>query len=380
MRHIRYGMIGGGTGSFIGAVHRAAMRLDDGWEFAAGALSSAPEKSRTSGIEAGLPVDRAYGSWREMIESESKLDAGVRIEAVVIVTPNSAHAEPAQAALRAGFHVVCDKPLCTSIEEAERLQRAAAESGKVFAVTYNYSGYPMVKQARWLVAQGELGAIRKVVVEYNQGWLATLLEETGQKQAAWRTDAGVPNAGGTIGDIGSHAEHLARYIAGIEPESLLAELSSLVPGRKIDDDANILLRFKEARGVRARGVLIASQIATGRLNDLKIRVFGERGGLEWSQEMSESLRVDAFNGPTRVFHRGDAGLCAQALAASRLPPGHPEGLYEAFANIYAGVRAAILGDGPAIDYPTIDDGVLGVRFIKQAIKSAEAGGSWTKLD
>ena len=379
MRRIRYGMIGGGQGSFIGAVHRAAMRLDDGWEFVCGALSSAPERARASGIDAGLDEGRAYGTWREMLDAESKLDPDVRAEAVVIVTPNHAHAEPAEAALRTGFHVVCDKPLCTSIGEAERLGRAANETGRVFAVTYNYSGYPMVKQARAMVAGGEIGVIRKVIVEYNQGWLATKLEDSGQKQALWRTDTAAPNAGGAIGDIGSHAEQLARYITGLEPESLLADLSSLVPGRAIDDDANILLRFADRGGVRARGVLIASQIAAGKLNDLRIRVFGDRGGLEWRQESPDVLEVNGLDGPTRVYHRGDGGLCAEATAACRIPAGHPEGFYEAFANVYRGTRLAILGGAPVIDHPTIDDGVRGVRFIKRAIESSAAGGVWTPV-
>lgn len=387
MRRIRYGMIGGGQGSFIGAVHRAAMRLDDGWDLVCGALSSTPEKSRASAKDVGLPADRAYGSWAEMIEAESERDPADRIEAVVIVTPNDVHAPAAEAALRAGFHVVCDKPLCTSLDEAAALERAQAETGLVFAVTYNYSGYPMVKQARRMVADGELGAIRKVIVEYSQGWLATRLEDTGQKQASWRTDASKPNAGGAIGDIGSHAEQLTRYITGLEPESMLADLSSLVPGRSIDDDANILLRFKkppgETDGVRARGVLVASQVATGRLNDLSIKVFGEMAGLEWRQETPNTLRVDALAGPSQIYHRGDGGLCAEARAASRIPSGHPEGFYEAFANIYRGTRMAILrnetGEAPTIDHPTLDDGVRGVRFIRTAIDQGVRDGAWTPI-
>ncbi len=383
MRRIRYGMIGGGQGSFIGAVHRAAMRLDDGWDFVCGALSSTPEKSRASAAAAGLPDDRGYGSWQEMIEKEAARDPADRMEAVVIVTPNDVHAPAAEAALQAGFHVVCDKPLCTSIEEAEALERAQAETGLVFAVTYNYSGYPMVKQARRMVADGELGTVRKIIVEYNQGWLATRLEETGQKQASWRTDPSKPNAGGAIGDIGSHAEQLTRYITGLEPAQMFADLSSLVPGRTIDDDANILLRFNEVAGTRARGVLIASQIETGQLNDLKIRVFGSAGGLEWHQERPNTLTVYGLDGPTRVFHRGDAGLCEEAQAATRIPPGHPEGFYEAFANIYRGARQAILGadagDEPAIDYPTLDDGVRGVRFIRAAIACGTDSTGWTTL-
>jgi predicted dehydrogenase len=387
MRRIRYGMIGGGQGSFIGAVHRAAMRLDDGWDFVCGALSSTPEKSKASAKEVGLADDRAYGSWAEMIEAEASRDPADRMEAVVIVTPNHAHAAPAEAALRAGFHVVCDKPLCTSLEEADALVNAQAETGRVFAVTYNYSGYPMVKQARRMVADGAIGTVRKIIVEYNQGWLATKLEDSGQKQAAWRTDTSVPNAGGAIGDIGSHAEQLTRYITRLEPRSMLADLSSLVPGRTIDDDANIILQLKEvgspAGPMRAKCVLIASQVATGRLNDLRIRIFGTRGGLEWRQETPNTLRVDAVDGPTQIFHRGDGGLCAEAQAATRIPTGHPEGFYEAFANIYRGVRMAILqpetGETPTIDHPSLDDGVRGVRFIRTAIDHGVSSGAWTPI-
>lgn len=378
MRRIRYGMIGGGQGSFIGAVHRAAMRLDDGWEFVCGALSSSPEKARASAAELGLPAGRGYGSWREMLEDESKRDEGDRMEAVVIVTPNDAHAEPAAAALRAGYHVVCDKPLCTTVEDAAMLEGLVRQTGLVFAVTYNYSGYPLVKQARRVVADGELGPIRKVIVEYNQGWLATSLESTGQKQAGWRTDPARAGAGGAIGDIGSHAEQLLRYITGLEVESIFADLTSFVPGRPVDDDANVLLRLKEVDGVRARGVLIASQVCVGALNDLRIRVWGERGGLEWRQESPNTLVMGGLSGPTRVYHRGDDGLCDEARAATRLPPGHPEAFYEAFANVYRGTRLAILGEDPVIDHPTIDDGVRGVRFIAGAVECSRAG-SWTPI-
>lgn len=378
MRRIRYGMIGGGRGSFIGAVHRAAMRLDDGWELVCGALSSSPEKARVSAAELGLPTDRGYGSWREMLEGESKRDASDRMEAVVIVTPNDAHAGPAAAALEAGFHVVCDKPLCTTIEDAAKLEGLARQTGLVFAVTYNYSGYPLVKQARRMVADGELGPIRKVIVEYNQGWLATNLEATGQKQAGWRTDPSRAGAGGAIGDIGSHAEQLVRYITGLEIESIFADLTSFVPGRPVDDDASVLLRFKEAGGVRARGVLIASQVCGGALNDLRIRVWGERGGLEWRQETPNTLALTGLSGPARVYHRGDDGLCEEARAASRLPPGHPEAFYEAFANIYRGARLAMLGEDRVIDHPTIEDGVRGVRFIAGAVECSRAG-AWTPI-
>lgn len=376
MRRIRYGMIGGGRDSFIGAVHRAAMRLDDGWRCCAGALSASPEKARASGADLGLPEDRAYASWPEMLEREAARAPDDRIEAVVIVTPNHAHAEPAAAALRAGFHVVCDKPLCTTLDDALTLERLARESGRVFAVTYNYSGYPLVKHARRLVADGVLGPIRKVLVEYHQGWLATDLESSGQKQAAWRTDPARAGAG-ALGDIGTHAEQLARTVTGLELDALAADLSSFVTGRAVDDDANILLRYKPDAGVHAKGFLVASQVCPGARNDLRLRVWGERGALEWRQEDPDTLLVHALEGPTRVHRRGDPDLCAEAKAATRLPPGHPEAFYEAFANLYRGVRLAILDEpDPAIDFPTIAEGVLGVRFITRALESSRADAAW----
>lgn len=376
MRRIRYGMIGGGIGSFIGAVHRAAMRLDDGWRLRAGALSASPDKARASGAELALPGDRVYASWREMLDREAARAPDDRIEAVVIVTPNHAHAEPAAAALRAGFHVVCDKPLCTTLADALMLERLARETARVFAVTYNYSGYPLVKHARRLVADGALGPIRKVLVEYHQGWLATDLESTGQKQAAWRTDPARAGAG-ALGDIGTHAEQLARAVTGLELESLAADLSTFVPGRAVDDDAAILLRYKPAAGVRAKGFLVASQVCPGARNDLRLRVWGERAALEWRQEEPDSLLVHDLEGPTRVHRRGDPDLCAEAKAATRLPPGHPEAFYEAFANIYRGVRLAILDEpDSAIDYPTVADGLLGVRFIARALESSRADAAW----
>jgi len=379
MRRIRYGMIGGGQGSFIGAVHRAAMRLDDGWEFVCGALSSSPDKARASGVEAGLPENRAYGSWEEMITTESTLPQSERMEAVVIVTPNHVHAPPALLALNNGFHVVCDKPLCTTVDDAETLKSAVTQAHRVFAVTYNYSGYPMVKQARRMVVDGAIGPIRKIVVEYHQGWLATRLEDTGQKQASWRTDPKLAGAG-ALGDIGSHAEQLARYITGLKPERICADVSSFVPGRAIDDDASVLVRYPERNGVAAKGVLVASQVAGGRLNDLRIRVFGEAGSIEWRQETPNTLRVDALDGPTRTYHRGDGGLCAEARAAGRVPPGHPEGFYEAFANVYRGARLAMIKDRlPALDHPTIEDGVLTGRFIHACLASGANEGTWTKV-
>lgn len=377
MRRIRLGMVGGGSGAFIGAVHRAAARLDDGYELLAGALSSDPDRARASAAELGLDPDRAYGSFDEMFEREAALPEAERIEAVSIVTPNHVHFPAALAALRAGFHVICDKPLTPTEREAAELGSAARDVRRVFAVTYNYSGYPLVKEARRLVHAGALGDVRKVIVEYHQGWLASRIEETGQKQASWRTDPELAGPGGAVGDIGSHAEQLCSYVTGLPIESLSAELTSFVPGRRLDDDASILLRF--AGG--ARGVCTVSQVAVGRENDLSIRVFGTTGGLAWRQEAPNQLHLfDADNTET-VLRRGSPTLGPEAQAATRVPPGHPEAFFEAFANIYGGARQAVLRaagelDETTLDYPTLEDGVRGVRFITRAVESARAGAAW----
>jgi len=306
MQRIRYGMIGGGRDAFIGVVHRTAARLDDGYVLTAGALSSSPERAIAAAEDLGVP--RPYSSWEQMVSEESDLPESERIQAVVIVTPNNMHARPALAAIQAGFHVICDKPLCLSSQEATELSNAVRIQGSIFAVTYNYSGYPMVKQAKHMVSTGSLGAIRKVIVEYNQGWLATKLEETGQKQAEWRTDPVRAGIGGAIGDIGSHAEQLVNYITGLEIDAICADLTSFVPGRKLDDDANVLLRFKEQDGAIAKGILTASQIMVGYKNNLRIRLCGEDASLDWQQENPNNLLVTSIDGPHDDYHRGPASL------------------------------------------------------------------------
>ena len=375
------GMVGGGPGAFIGNVHRIASRLDGGIELVCGAFSSSAEKSRAQGKELYLPADRAYGSWEEMIREEAKRPADERMDFVSIVTPNHMHFPPAMAALEAGFHVVCDKPMCLSVEEAEQLVAKVEETGLVFGLTHNYTGYPMVKQARQMVAEGVFGKIRRVLVEYPQGWLAQKLEDTGQKQAAWRSDPKKSGAAGALGDIGTHAENLASYVIGQEPEQLLAEVSTLVEGRVLDDDASVLLRFDGG----AKGLLFCSQIAVGEENALKLRIYGETGGCEWRQEEPNTLRVMRDGGPSTLYRTGVGELSDIAGAATRLPAGHPEGFFEAFANVYRGVAQAIrvhhgedLGDGVRLDFPGVEDGLKGMRFIEAALESGKEN-TWVEV-
>ncbi len=373
-------MVGGGQGAFIGAVHRHAIALDGQAELVAGALSSTPDKARVSGRELLLADGRNHGDWQSLLADELKRPAEERIDFVSIVTPNHVHYPVAQAFVDAGFHVVCDKPLVHTREQADALVAAVQRQGTVFGVTYNYTGYPMVRQARAMVRAGELGELRKVVVEYNQGWLSSQLESSGNKQAAWRTDPQKSGAAGAIGDIGSHAENLVATITGLQIESLCADLTHMVPGRALDDDASMLLRF--AGG--ARGVLIASQINTGLENDLRVRISGTLGTLEWRQEQPSQLVHYPHDGPKRVFTRGAPWLHPSAQRASRIPAGHPEGFIEAFANIYAGViediRARIEGraaDPLLADYPRVEDGARGVRFIERTVASAASAAKWT---
>lgn len=373
-RTLRMGMVGGGRDAFIGAVHRRAAALDGQIELVAGALSSKPEKALASGRELGLADGRNYPSWEAMLAGESRLPREERIDFVSVVTPNDTHFPIARAFVEAGFNVVCDKPLVHSSGQARELIAAVEKAGVVFCVTYNYSGYPMVKQARHMVRSGVLGEVRKVIVEYNQGWLAGALERTGQKQADWRTDPSRSGAGGAIGDIGSHAEQLVSYITGLELEAICADLTSFVPGRRLDDDANLLLRFRGG----ARGVLVASQVEIGHENDLRIRVYGTEGGLEWRQEEPDSLWHRPEGQPARLMRRGNGYLCDAAKAATRLPPGHPEAFIEAFANVYLAAAAAMRGGGPADgDYPTVYDGARGVHFIEKAVESGRSERKWT---
>jgi predicted dehydrogenase len=336
-------MVGGGREAFVGAVHRMAARLDGRIELVAGAFSSTPDKAQASGRDLGVDARRNYRTWQEMLEQEAKLPRGERIDFVSVVTPNHLHFAIAEGFVRAGFHVVCDKPMVTTRAEADALVRLVQQAKTVFAVTYNYTGYPLVKQAREMVRTGELGQIRKVAVEYYQGWLATDLERTGQKQAAWRTDPAQAGLGGAVGDIGSHAEQLVRYVTGLDVQSVCADLTSLVSGRALDDDASVLMRF--AGG--ARGVLSVSQVCAGCENDLRLRVWGTKGGLDWRQEEPNALMFRPTDGPERVYRRGSAYLSEAAKRATRLPPGHPEGFIEAFASIYAAVVDAIQGRGGA---------------------------------
>lgn len=381
-RKLRYAMVGGGQGAFIGAVHRQAMALDGQYELVAGAFSSTPEKARASGRALGVADDRNHPDWQSLLADELRRDPAGRIDLVCIVTPNHVHFPVAKAFVDAGFHVVCDKPLVHTAAQARELAAAVRERGTVFGVTYNYSGYPMVRQAREMVRRGELGALRKVVVEYNQGWLATRVEAEGNKQAAWRTDPAQSGGAGAIGDIGTHAENLVSTVTGLSIESLCADIGALVPGRALDDDASMLLRL--AGG--ARGVLVASQVNTGLENGLRLRVSGTLGTIEWWQEEPNRLTHFPHDGPPRLLTRGAPWLHEAALRAGRIPPGHPEGFIEAFANVYLGVAAAIRaharGEAPdplAADYPDIDAGVRGVRFVEGVLASARSAQKWTPL-
>ena len=380
-RKLRYGMVGGGPGAFIGAVHRMAAALDGEFDLVAGAFASQPERSREHGDALGLDARRVYGTFREMAEAEAALGPDRRIDAVSVVTPNHLHRPVATAFLEAGIHVICDKPMTTTVADARDVCRTVERTGLTFALTHNYTGYPMVKEARHLVRSGRLGAVRKVVAEYPQGWLGTRLEATGHKQAGWRQDPAQAGPSSAVGDIGSHLENLARYVTGLEIEAVFADLASLVPGRAMEDDAGILVRF--AGG--ARGVYYASQVSTGEENGLTLRVYGDQAGLAWRQEDPNGLDLLFPDAPRRRLTRGSAWLSAAAGHATRLPPGHPEGFIEAFANIYrcagrvigagiAGVRADPLDR----DFPDHEDGLRGVRFIEGVLEAAGRG-RWTDL-
>ncbi|MDF0492668.1 Gfo/Idh/MocA family protein [Bradyrhizobium yuanmingense] len=378
-RRIRLGMVGGGQGAFIGAVHRIAARIDDQFELVAGALASDPVRARTSAKELGIADDRAYGSFEEMARAEAARADG--IEAVSIVTPNHLHSPVAKAFLEAGIHVICDKPLTTTVAEAEELVALVRKTGRVFVVTHNYTGYPMVRQARAMVANGDLGEIRLVKVEYLQDWLTEPLETSGQKQAAWRTDPSRSGAGGCIGDIGTHAYNLACFVSGLELDELLAQLSTFVEGRRLDDDVRILLKWKGG----AKGMLWASQVAVGNENGLTLRVYGSKGGLEWAQENPNHLWFTPYGKPRQLLTRGGAGASGEAARVSRIPSGHPEGYLEGFATIYAeaarAIRAAAAGEKPHPDvvFPTVEDGLAGVKLIDAAVKSSAGNGVWVRM-
>jgi predicted dehydrogenase len=379
-RRIRLGMVGGGEGAFIGAVHRIAARLDDRYEVVAGALSSTREKSTRSAAALGLDPARSYGDFAEMARAEAARPDG--IEAVAIVTPNHLHAPAAHAFLDAGIHVICDKPLTTTLAEAQALADHARRADRLFALTHTYTGYPMIRQARAMVRAGQLGTIRVVQVEYAQDWLANPLEETGQKQAEWRTDPARSGAGGCLGDIGTHAYNLAGFVTGLAVEELCAELTTFVPGRRLDDDVRMMLRYRGG----ARGSLWASQVAAGEENEISLRVYGTKGGLEWRQRAVNELVYTPLGGARQILTRNGAGADSANRAASRVPSGHPEGYLEAFANLYTDAAEAILaqrdgGPAPADSVlTTVEDGVEGLRFIEAAIRSSRAGATWTPLD
>jgi len=379
-RRLRLGMVGGGRGAFIGAVHRIAARIDDRWELVAGALSSDPERAKASGEDLLLKPDRIYGDFNEMARRERRLKDG--IDAVAIVTPNHAHAAAARAFLKAGIHVICDKPLTTTRREADQLAKLARESGLIFAVTHNYTGYPLVRQARAMIQAGELGAIRVVQVEYAQDWLATRVEESGSKQAEWRTDPARSGPAGAVGDIGTHAFNLAEFIVGDEVASLSAELHTFVEGRRLDDNAHMMLRFASG----AKGMLWCSQVAAGLENGLKIRVYGEKAGLEWHQENPNYLTFSPLGEPPRTIRRNGYGADEASRAASRIPGGHPEGYLEGFAQLYTDVAEQITAriekrePNPfSLQVPTVDHGVRGVRFIEAAVRSSQRKAAWVDL-
>jgi predicted dehydrogenase len=374
---IRLGMVGGGRGAFIGAVHRIAARLDDRFQLVAGCFSSDPETSRASGADLGLDPGRVYGDFEAMAAREARLKDG--IEAVAIVTPNHMHLGPARAFMKRGIHVICDKPLTATLADAKKLVAAAEKSEALFILTHNYTAYPLIRQARAMVAAGEIGAVRVVQVEYAQDWLTEPLEGTGQKQAAWRTDPARSGAGGATGDIGTHAANLACFVTGQAVEGLSADLQAWVPGRRVDDNAHVLLRFSGG----ARGMLWCSQVAPGCENGLRLRVYGEKGGLEWAQENPNELWHAPFGQPRRLITRGGHGAGPDAGRLTRTPSGHPEGYLEGFANLYGEAARAIIArregrDDPDALFPTVRDGLAGVAFVDACVRSSAKGGAWVR--
>ncbi len=377
MKPIRLGMIGGGNDAFIGGVHRIASRIDGRFQLVAGALSSTAEKSRASGAALGLAEDRCYGDFTEMAKREARLKDGV--EAVAIVTPNHVHYPAAREFLKRGIHVICDKPLTSTLADAKKLVAAADKSDALFVLTHNYTGYPMVRQAREMVRQGDIGNLRVVQVEYPQDWLTDAVEADGSKQAEWRTDPERSGAGGCVGDIGTHAYNLARFVTGLQLESLAADLSTFVEGRRLDDNVHVMLRFEGG----ARGMLWSSQVAPGNENGLRLRVYGDKGGLEWAQEDPNYLWFTPHGEPKRLLTRNGAGGLDANINASRIPPGHPEGYLEGFANIYNEAADLIVAarDGKTPDHllPTVRDGLEGVAFIDACVRSSKRDAAWVRL-
>ena len=376
---IRLGMVGGGRDAFIGGVHRIASRMDDHFELIAGAFSATAEKSRASAADLGVVGDRAYGDYLEMAKREARLKNG--IQAVAIVTPNHMHYPVAREFLKRGIHVICDKPMTSTLPDARKLAKLAENSDALFVLTHNYTGYPMVRQARQMVASGDIGTVRLVQVEYVQDWLTEALEETGQKQAEWRTDPDRSGAGGCIGDIGTHAFNLASYVSDLALEKLSADLTTFVPGRRVDDNVSVMMRF--AGG--ARGMLWASQVAPGNENALNLRIYGDRGGLEWRQEDPNYLWFTPFGEAKRLITRSGAGSGEAATRLSRIPPGHPEGYLEGFANIYAEAAHAMraydaqMPKPQDVHYPTVADGLKGVAFIDACLRSSKRDAAWVTM-
>ncbi|WP_442846961.1 Gfo/Idh/MocA family protein [Leeuwenhoekiella sp. H156] len=381
MKKLKMGMVGGGKGSFIGDVHRRASRIDGMIDLVCGAFSSNPQRSLESAEELGVAPERAYKSFEEMITKEKELPEGERMDFVSIVTPNHMHFPPAKLALENGFHVICDKPVTLTLDEAFDLQKVVKKSGKVFALTHNYTGYPMVKQARLMIQNGELGDIRKVVVQYLQGWLSTAVEETENKQASWRVDPKKSGIGGALGDIGTHAENLTEYITGKKIEKVAADLSSFGAGRVLDDDGNILLRLEG----NTKGCMTISQIATGEENNLGIRVYGSKGSIAWYQENPNELTAYWLDKPKQIYTPGGNGTYEESTAYTRVPPGHPEGYLEGFATIYRSFAKEVLSvmEGNAIserpDFPTIHDGLRGMQFIYASVASNDNNAAWVSL-
>ncbi|MXV15089.1 Gfo/Idh/MocA family oxidoreductase [Pedobacter sp. HMF7056] len=375
-------MVGGGQGAFIGAVHRIAARIDDEYELVCGAFSSDPEKSKLSGAQLGIPASRTYGSYQEMYENELLLPEAERVQVISIVTPNHVHFGPAKMAMESGFSVILDKPIAFSLAEALELKKISGHTGKRLALTHTYTGYPMVKEARQLVASGKLGEIRKVYAEYPQGWLSTFEEGGTNKQASWRTDPSQSGIAGAMGDIGTHAFNLAEYVTGLQVARLCADINIVVAGRKLDDDGTAMLKFNNG----ASGVLFATQVAAGEENNVKIRVYGEKGGLEWQQSDANTLVVKSLTGPAEIYRTGGKYLGSFATHNTRTPGGHPEGYLEAFANIYRNfaltVRADLDHERPApecLDFPGIEEGIRGMAFIERVIESGKSDNKWIDL-
>lgn len=383
-RKLKMGMIGGGRGAFIGRIHRMAIGIDGMIELAAGALSIDPEEARLSGEDLFLPSNRIYESYKEMFEKESALPKDERIDFVTIVTPNHAHFEPAMMALENGFHVVIEKPMTLTLDEAKQLQQKVKETGLVLCLTHTYSGYPMVKEAQQLVKQGTIGKVRKIIVTYVQGWLSNAAEKKGNMQAEWRTDPKKSGAAGCMGDIGTHAAHLAEYISGLKITKLSADLNIFVPGRALDDDGNVLLKFEK----EASGILVASQVAAGEENNLSIKIYGEKGGLEWHQMQPNTLLLKHLDKPVEVLRAGAGNKNISDIASGncRTPAGHPEGYLEAFANIYRNFAMAISEKifggkaGHPYEFPTVDDGVRGMAFIENVVASAQSNEKWRMFE